>query len=397
MISAMSIALVVLLALFQSSRAILIPPPDTKTHGFEVAVAQFSLTDTAHKDPYMPTEDRKIMLSLFMPVNRTYCSYACQNSYMPPQTAQVADQQFLLNATEGVFEQMEYMSCCGATMDIDASKYPVVILEPHVDTSRFLYANLARYMSANGAVVVLIDHPGDASIVQFPYSRKRSLATVYNRGNVALSNLSPINPWNGTVTQVLDMRTQDIKFALSQLGSVSLLKQQFPFLGFSSPLDTSSYSIVGHGLGGTVATSLSFSDKRVRFSINLSGTPPLLNTSTRAAPIFFFGRANFRRQDDIHWPTTWSHLTGPATEFDLQNSDIFDFSDLPIIVELAHNEGGMKHVQGKGLGGSGPWGNHAVKCFMEGVLKKELLADESALNDCVGMFEGMVPYTGGAH
>lgn len=396
MIPAISLKLAILVALFcQASYAILLPPPASNSHGYKVAVSHFPLTDVARQDPYNQAADRQIMVSVFLPVNKTHCTSECENSYMPFQTARIADEQFLLNAADGVFNKMAYTVCCGTSAEINASAYSVVVLEPHVDTSRLLYANLARHMSANGVAVVLLDHPGDASIVEFPQTNTSSAATIYNSGTVTLSNFSPFTQWNETITQAIETRIQDIDFALTQLASLPLLEEQFPTLRFSGPLITSSYSIAGHGLGGSVATSLSFSDPRVRFSINLSGTPPLL-TESSAAPIWFIGRTDFRASHDIHWPTTWSHLTGPIVEFVIENSGIFDFSDLPIVIELARNEGGMKDVQGKGLGGSGAWANHAVKCLVEGLVKVRLLGDQRGVSDCVGIWPDVVPLTRGA-
>ncbi|KAJ4373117.1 hypothetical protein N0V83_003408 [Neocucurbitaria cava] len=275
MILVMSLILVVLLALLEQGSAILLPPPGPNTHGYKVAVSHFPLTDVAHKDPHNQAENRRIMVSTFIPVNKTSCTNECEIPYMPPQTARIAGEQFLLNAPKGVFEMMGYNVCCGTSKDTDASKYPVVVLEPHVDTSRLLYTNMARYMSANGVAVILLDHPGDSSIVEFPQSDKSSPSTIYNSGTVPLSNFSPLTSWNDTITSAITTRIQDINFALTQLTSLPLLKQQFPSLRLTSALNTTSYGIVGHGLGGTVATSLSFSNpKGILFSINLSGTPP---------------------------------------------------------------------------------------------------------------------------
>ena len=282
---------------------------------------------------------------------------------------------------------MTYSSCISSSRGGggDVSKVPVVVLEPHVDTSRLMYSTMARYIAANGAAVVVIDHPGDASIVQFTSSRTRDLQIVYNSETVPLSNLSPLTDYNQTVETAVETRISDIAFTLSQINSTSLLQRQFPSLHFTGSLNTDSYGIIGHGLGGTVATSLSLfptllsstnstnstNSPTTAFSINLSGTPPPLNSSTRNTPLFFFGRADFRREHDINWPTTWSHLTGPATEFDLDDSAIFDASDLPLIVELAWEEDGKKGVVGRGLSGNRPAeGARAVICFLENVVKE---------------------------
>lgn len=396
MVSFTSLLLVVLLALFsQVNGSISIPGFNLKTHNYKVAVSHFSLVDASRKDPYAPASDRAVMVSLFMPVRQDTCSMECNVSYMPPDTARIADEQFLVNATGSVFSQMAYTVCCGNTQDIDAKNLNVVVLEPQTDTSRLLYSNLARFVASNGVVVVLLDHPHESSIVEFANTSSSALGTVYNSDTVDLSNYSPLSAWNSTIEKAVDTRAKDIAFALKQLSSKDLLTQQMPYLRFSSPLNTASYSVVGHGLGGTVATSLSFSDPKVRFSINLSGTPPLLSgTTTSAAPIYFLGRANFRRPDDIHWPTTWRHLTGPVSEIDLSNSEIFDFADLPVIVELAQNEGKMKSVVGRGVGSSGAQGNHAVVCFVEGVVRNELLRDQLGVSTCIDQFSSLVPYSG---
>lgn len=368
------------------AKNILMPAPDAE-HKYKSAVASFSLVDFSRKDPWDTAENRKIMLTIFMPIPEKSCS-ECAVPYMPDQTAKINNEQFLGDRNKGVFEQMQYKACCSASGTIDAAKIPLVLVDGHTDTSRLVYSNLARYVAANNVVVVLIDHPHDSSIVEF---EDKSIA--YNSGRTSLSNLSPLTSWNATVTKAIDIRIQDIKFALTSLADLSLLTRSFSAVKFSSALSTSSYAIVGHGLGGTVATQLGVADPRVRFSINLSGSAPPITQNT-AAPVYFIGRENFLRDNDINWPAAWPHLTGPATEFDLQDSEIMDFTDASVVLELAQREGGMAGLQAKGLGKQGVWANHAVKCFVEGIVKDELKGDGKAVSNCVRIFgdERMVPY-----
>ncbi len=373
--------------------AIIIPPPDN-SHQFQVAVAHFPLTDASRVNPFSPNEQRSIMASVFLPVPNNQCSSSCQVAYMPPQTAHIADQQFLQN-TDGksVFGQMDYNVCCASSNSIDASQYPLVILEPQTDTSRLLYANMARFISANGVAVLLLDHPGDSSIVEFPASANLPQSTIYNSGSTKLSNFSPINPWNSSVTSAVSIRVQDIYFALTQISSLPLLQSRFPNVKLTSPLNTATYSIVGHGLGGTVASTFSFTDARTQFSVVLAGTPPPLCTSSNAT-LYFLGSSTLNRSTDVNWPSTWSHLTGTVSEIDLVNADIFDFADLPVIVELTQNEGKMPAVRARGVGDSGAWANHAAVCFVEGVMRLDLLGNTRGVSDCVDMFASLVPWLG---
>jgi hypothetical protein len=357
-------ACITLVMLFEPILAVYIPGPND-AHEYKVAVANLPLTNAAHQD---------LDVSLFMPVKKADCTMECDKLYMSGDIARASDAQFFSNTSGGVFEKMKYKTCCSGSKTIDASKYPLVFLEPQVGTSRFLYSTLARFMSANGMAVVLIDHPQDSN---------------------ALVPFHDLKAWNETVTKTVDARIQDINSILQELGDVSLLQRQFPSLNFNATFDTESYTVIGHGIGGTTATTLSTLDPRVRFSINLSGTPPLLQHPT-PANVYFFGRSDFRRENDIHWPQTWKYLAGRATEWDFKNAGIFDFSDLPWIVDLARHDGKMIINEVKGLRDTlGPFGFHVNACYLEAYLKAELREPKYGyVGDCFRLFDQMVPYAG---
>ncbi|KAJ8115738.1 hypothetical protein OPT61_g2676 [Boeremia exigua] len=363
------IACLTLVMLFEPIHAVYIPGPND-AHVYTAAVANFPLITAAQ---------REAEVSIFMPVKKSECSSECDKLYMPASVARDSDTQFFGNTSSGVFDKMKYKACCGSSQSFDASKVPLVFMEPQVGTSRFLYSTLARFMSANGMAVVLIDHPDSSS-------------------ENGLDPFTDLKVWNNTVTKTIDTRIQDIKFVLQKLGDVSLLKQQFPSLKFSTPFDPNSYSIVGHGIGGATATTLSVLDRRVRFSINLSGSAPLLRMPTYSS-IYFFGRSDFRRENDIHWPTTWKYLAGRATEWDFKNAGLFDFSDLPRIVDLARKDDTIDIGDVKGLRDSlGPFGFDVNACYLEAYLKAELTEPKYGyVGDCFRLFDQMQPYPGGVH
>ena len=99
--------------------------------------------------------------------------------------------------------------------------------------------------------VAIIDHPHDATI----------------NGLASLEPFTDLKSWNETVTKTIDTRIQGINFVLQELNNIALLNRQFPSLQFNTTFDTSSYTVIGHGIGGTTATTLSTVDPRVRFSI----------------------------------------------------------------------------------------------------------------------------------
>ncbi|KAJ4991788.1 paf acetylhydrolase [Stagonosporopsis vannaccii] len=360
-----------IIALFEPVQAVYIPGPND-AHAYTAAVANFPLTTASRKE---------IGVSLFMPIAKGECSSDCDKLYMPPDTARDSDAQFFGETSSGVFETMKYKACCSGTKTVDASKIPLVFMEPQVGTSRFLYSTLARFMSANGMAVVLVDHPND---------RRNCSAS--------LDPFADLKVWDERVTGNVNSRIEDINTVLHQLGDAAFLQRQFPDFKIHDTFDTNSYSVVGHGIGGSTATTLSVLDPRVRFSINLSGSAPLLKEPTYAT-IYFFGRSDFRRENDIHWPATWKQLAGRATEWDFKNAGIFDFSDLPWIVDLARNDGKISIEGVKGLRDSlGPFGFHVNACYLEAYLKAELTEPKYGyVGDCYRLFDQMQPYPGGVH
>lgn len=358
-------ACIILVMLFEPIHAVIIPGPND-AHAYTSVVANFPLTNG-------------LEVSLFLPVKKADCSSEVTRLYMPASIVHASDKQFFGNVSTGVFDKMEYKTCEGSSKMIDASKIPLVFVEPQVGTSRFLYSTLARFMAANGMAIAILDHPKTSS-------------------SAALDPFHDLKKWNETVTQTVNAHIQDINIVLKELNDVSLLKRQFPSLNLNSTFDTQSYSILGHGIGGTTATTLGVLDPRVRFSINLSGTPPLLDHPTYSAT-YFFGRSDFRRENDIHWPATWKNLAGRATEWDLENAGIFDFSDLPWIVDLARQDEKITIDNVKGLRDTlGPFGFHVNACYLEAYLKAELTEPKYGyVGDCVRIFDQMKPYPGGVH
>jgi hypothetical protein len=271
MISLMGILTIcTLLALVMNGSSLkIIPASDAN---YKVAIANFPLTDVTYKDPYAATQNRKLMVSLYLPIPNTQCTQECESPYMPPATARVLSTQFFgNNINNSIFNAITYSNCCGTNQPIDAAAYPLVVLEPQVRTSRLLYSTLARHICASGAAVVLIDHPYDAVIVEFAYSRN-----IHNNGSVDLSAFEHVQAWNETVTQAVETRMRDVQFVLAQLEDVALLRRQFPGMEFEEAFPVDGYVVVGHGLGGATATTLSVLDSRVRFSINMAGSAPLL-------------------------------------------------------------------------------------------------------------------------
>ncbi|KAF2735658.1 hypothetical protein EJ04DRAFT_413631, partial [Polyplosphaeria fusca] len=301
-----------------------------KFYPYEVSVSQLALTDHDRGDPYSQdnANRRKLMISLYFPVSGGICSSHCRVQYMPRSTAEDSSRQFLGDENACHFDEIGYDACC-ATNATTTRRQNLVILEPALATSRYLYGGLAYQWAASGYSVITIDHPHDSNMVEFPnYAGNETITN-----SIELDPFSPLTSWNQTVSKAISTRVDDVDFILKQLDNPAIVHQIFSEYGVHNvrvnvTFNTNQTMIVGHGLGGTVATYLGATDPRFDLSINMGGSAPRLTEDTAKDTVFFGRSPGHRREDDFTWPEAWKHLTGKATEFDLKGAGFFDYSDL---------------------------------------------------------------------
>ncbi|KAF2683851.1 hypothetical protein K458DRAFT_304443 [Lentithecium fluviatile CBS 122367] len=371
-------ALIILLP--EGAHGIAIPAPAPHGKSFTVAHARSSFVDSSRKDPYNDSEDRKLAYSLFLPVNKNECTKQCSNAYMPDLTAKKTNAQFFGDENAKIFEQFTFDSCCASSNDINAGAFPVVVFEPAVGTSRLLYNQLARQVSAVGTTVVLIDHPYDASIVEFD-----GLTAI--NGTVDLDAFEVSKNWDDTLNKALDTRKADIESVIKELGTTNYLSRLFPDLKFSSALNTNTFDVMGHGLGGSAATVLSTHGSRVGLSINLSGSIPVIQQNSNNY-LVFFGREAYTREDDANWRDSIQHFQGRFVEWDFTGAGQMDYTDLPRLVDLVNSPNSSP----KGLGANGVWAFHCTSCFLEGYIRDVKQGGRREVSDCYVMCPNMEPY-----
>lgn len=352
-----------------------------------VAHTRSYLVDSSRKDPYNDSQDRKAAFSIFMPVYGKNCTATTDNEYAPELTAKACNLQFFGDKDAGVFDELYFKSCTGDTSETIADDHPLIIFEPAFGTSRFLYNQLARQLSANGAYVVTIDHPHDAPIVEFTGSD-----AIESNGAIKLDAFTVNKPVDDVDTKkAIEARIGDIDAVIKELEKPGALQNYFPGIKSiaNKKVNTDRLYMIGHGLGGSVVSSMSASNPRVEWIINLSGSTPVLTKDITAYTVFF-GRETYRSEDDEAWKATKKHLTGPQVEWTYNKADQFDYSDLPLISHVAG-----KNKDAKGIGK--PYENidpndptatfRGLSCFLEGYLRDTVFGnDHPALPKCVGWF-----------
>lgn len=164
---------VLLLSFLHFGNALLLPNPSGP---YPVALKINTMTDNHRIDPYAPDrQKRRILTSIFWPVDSKSCS-SKRVPYMPPATAAAygaqAAQLGLSNDTFSVLEMevcsVSKTSACQSSSGHNEAKFPLAVFSPGSGNSRLQYSAMARSLASYGYVVVLVDHPYDASIVEFP-------------------------------------------------------------------------------------------------------------------------------------------------------------------------------------------------------------------------------------
>ena len=296
--------------------AIVIPQPTAR---YQVGINTMKLVDkTRRLDPFAPdNRTRAIMVSAFYPVEESSACYPFRIvNYMPPTTAAFIDNEYsIYGLPNGTFESVGIQACrLGARISED---YPIVLFSPGLGGSRLIYQAIAQQVASSGYIVVLLDHPYDTDIVEFPDGSVVLGVTIETEAQIEIT---------------LEARTLDASFALDQLSRKSVARSLVP--GSKRGLDVRRVGIFGHSLGGATAASTVHNDTRVAGGLNMDGSfwGPVVNQGL-SRPFLIFENQNHTRFNDKSWATIWPLLQGWKLELLLAGSLHNTFTDMPYLAK----------------------------------------------------------------
>ncbi|MGV4986706.1 alpha/beta hydrolase family protein [Streptomyces sp. NRAIS4] len=221
-----------------------------------IGVTTLHLTDRSRRDPWEPSIVRELMVTVFYPA-RDVRGYP-----VAPQMTAGAAKHFQ------EFAPLFHPELPRAGVDWAATtvhartgapalpvRRPVLLYSPGGGDPRTLGTGVAEELASHGYVVVTIDHPGDASEVEFP---DKSIRESVFRGNPRT---------DPTVFRTaIDTRIADTGFVLDQLEALAAGRS-----GLGRVLDLRRVGIYGHSAGGTTAAEAMHEDRRIKAAINLEG------------------------------------------------------------------------------------------------------------------------------
>ncbi|KAH0354131.1 alpha/beta-hydrolase, partial [Aureobasidium melanogenum] len=296
--------------------ALIIPRPNG-TYSVGTQITEFADTSRSINGTH-----RRIMTTSFFPTGYHSDCQPYLTPYMPKLTADynaVIYSQLLgatiPNATLGQLQLKVCNSTCG-DRKFNHRTWPLTLFSPGLGASRQLYNAMAEQLAAIGYIVVTIDTPLQADIIEYP------------DGSFLLA------PGIGTKAQLeaaLPDRVKDIILVknkvLTGLGLPSSVKP-----------DPSRIAVWGHSFGGAAAAQVALEDPSFKAGINFDGTlyGSVVSTGVKQ-PFLIFSHAGQLLNATIN---SWNSFLQASPKFDkielsLNGSVHNTFSDAPLLADLA--------------------------------------------------------------
>lgn len=308
------------LAAVSTAASVVLPAPDGQ---YGTASVQMALTDHSRQDPYAmaagKSHFRQVVVSSFYPAALRKDCVDFTSQYMPSTTANFYDQEWAAaGVPNGTFASLQLTQCKARDdRSLKNQKFPAVLFSPGLGNSRLVYSAMAQELASKGNIVISIDHPYDADIVEFP-----------DGSTILAANIST----DAQIEAAVDVRTQDVAFLLDQLRSDQISKQ---LLGGKVRINQKKYSVYGHSLGGATAVEAASSDERLTAGINLDGTLFGSIVSCGATkPLLIMSHAGKNLTTDPSWTSAWD-ATRKSTKavVTLPNTTHGSYTDYPLIVD----------------------------------------------------------------
>ncbi|KFY57217.1 hypothetical protein V496_06491 [Pseudogymnoascus sp. VKM F-4515 (FW-2607)] len=219
------------------------------------------LTDHSRPSWINDTSPRALPISVFYPVGYAPCSGGYLSEYVPQIVSDFENKYFelygvLAEIDYAAFKSQMYHTCSGGKNN---NGYPLLIFSPGYERTRLLYGALAQAVAKAGYVVVTIDHPYDADIIQYPSGKVITTA----------------HETNLTDAELVAVRVEDVSFILDQLSDKKIARKLVPY-----NIDTSKVGMYGHSAGGAAAANaLIFElDSSVALTLTDQSSSPLLSS-----------------------------------------------------------------------------------------------------------------------
>ncbi|MER7760327.1 alpha/beta hydrolase [Streptomyces sp. NPDC097619] len=298
------------------------------TGPFAVGRDTLHLVDRTRKDPWVPTADRELLVSLYYPAVAGTGRPAAYTT-VPEARALLTDRGELgLHTTPEQIASARTHARQDALPRRGGAPYPLIVLSPGFTLPRSSLTTLAEELTSRGYVVAAVDHAYESDGTSFPGGRVL--------GCTACEQVFP----NGALARVSAARALDVSFLLDRLTG------DRPAWRYAHLLDGRRVGMAGHSIGGASAASAMAADRRVDAGVNMDGTffAPLPETGLGGRPFLLLGGDPALLPPDFEdpsWPDSWPRLDGWKRWLTVTGTGHPGFTDWPVLgdqVGYAHPE-----------------------------------------------------------
>ncbi|MEV6677407.1 alpha/beta hydrolase [Streptomyces erythrochromogenes] len=288
------------------------------TGAFAVGRDTLHLVDRERRDPWVPTADRELLLSLYYP--------ALAHTGSPAPYMAVAEAKALLTdrgqlgdrtTAERVAATRTHAKA-GALPRPAAGRHPLVVLSPGFTLPRASLTTLAEDLASRGYVVAAVDHAYESDGTTFPGGRVLTCK--------ACEQVFP----DRSLHRVSDGRAQDVRFLLDRLtGPRSAWR-------YSWIIDAQRIGMAGHSVGGAAASAAMAADPRVDAGVNMDGTlfTPVPEGGLGGRPFLMLGGDPALLPPDFSdpsWEDNWPRLDGWKRWLTVTGAGHPAFTDWPVL------------------------------------------------------------------
>lgn len=313
-VTALVLLLSVTPAVAEPSDAGLRLPEPTGT--FAVGTTSLHLRDDSRRDPWVPSLNRELMVSLFYPAAS---AHGPTKQYLTP-----AESRALLQDDGVTGVPPEILSTVDTNAVVDARpagrarSLPLVALSPGFKKPRATLSTVAEDLASHGYVVAVVDHTYENVATTFPDGRVT--------GCVACGDYDP-EFWR----KLERGRAADVSFVLDELTRSSAHWRGAPLL------DASRIAMGGHSVGGAGTLDALQTDDRIRAGVDIDGTldTPLRETGL-SKPVLLLGRQNtytpgLGNGAADTWEAAWPLLTGWKRWLLVEGMEHASFTDIGVL------------------------------------------------------------------
>lgn len=302
-------------ALAVTAAQLRLPAP---TGPYAVGESTVHLRDTGRADPYVPEAGgRELLASLFYPAR---AGSGVPAPYMSAQEAELLlESRGLGGLVEpGAVAATETYARLGAAPA--RGRFPLIVLSPGFEQSRFTLTSLAADLASRGYVVAAVDHAYESTATVFPGGRALPCAAcdfVERTGEAGMA-------------EVARGRAVDVSFLLDRLAG------GHPAWRHASMIDRRRVAMAGHSIGGDAAASTMAADRRVRAGVNMDGAfyAPVPAAGLGGRPFMMLGTDAQHAPGgttDTTWDRDWPRLDGWKRWLTVAGAGHFTFTDMPVL------------------------------------------------------------------